>query len=192
MIRQFKNFTDPCNNSSVADYVTVPPSSDIWRTLMAVYLGAILFLSLTFNGTLCLLFYKKTHLLSISNCFVLNLTACQLCKYIPSFILAFSYLSDSKSNSSLVGDSLVLHLRCVHFLRDLKILMQTDFCWVVPEALRPNIQNFTIDKAPRHPVHPRTLTVIYTWRPTARCVPFKALNFANGLFQIHVHEHVKR
>jgi len=92
MTSQFRNFTDLCNGTNDTDPDTIQPNSDIWRTLMAVYLGAILFLSLTFNGTLCLLFYKKTHLLSISNCFVLNLTACQLCKYCleyTSFVFGF-------------------------------------------------------------------------------------------------------
>ncbi|KAH3827105.1 hypothetical protein DPMN_129034 [Dreissena polymorpha] len=76
------------SDNAVSAYVTSTPgdaltieTTEVWRTLMAVYLGAILFLSLTFNGTLCMLFYKKTHLLSVSNCFVLNLIVCQLCKY---------------------------------------------------------------------------------------------------------------
>ncbi|WAR14793.1 GP161-like protein, partial [Mya arenaria] len=59
--------------TDIASDVISTETTEVWRTLMAVYLGAILFLSLTFNGTLCLLFYKKTHLLSVSNCFVLNL-----------------------------------------------------------------------------------------------------------------------
>ena len=59
------------------------PSEEVWSTLMAIYLGTVILLSLLLNGTLCLVFYKKQHLLSISNCFVLNLSCCQLGK-LPS------------------------------------------------------------------------------------------------------------
>ena len=55
-------------------------TDEVWGTLMAVYLGTIMMLSVVFNGTICLVFYKKPHLLSISNCFVLNLSCCQLGK----------------------------------------------------------------------------------------------------------------
>ncbi|XP_053379726.1 melanopsin-A-like [Mercenaria mercenaria] len=72
------NVTSPCNSTNGKCLKEVTENTEVWRTLMAVYLGAILFVSLAFNGTLCLMFYKKSHLLSVSNCFVLNLICCQL------------------------------------------------------------------------------------------------------------------
>ncbi|XP_060578096.1 G-protein coupled receptor 161-like [Ruditapes philippinarum] len=72
------NMTSVCNDTNGICSTEKTENTEVWRTLMAVYLGAILFISLAFNGTLCLMFYKKSHLLSVSNCFVLNLICCQL------------------------------------------------------------------------------------------------------------------
>lgn len=53
---------------------------NVGLALMALVVGVILALSLAMNSVVCLVFYKKTYLLSVSNSFVLNLSCCQLCK----------------------------------------------------------------------------------------------------------------
>ena len=91
-LRRLQSVSTSCN---VTGTCNVNSTEEVWSTLMAVYLGTILMLSVVFNGTICLVFYKKPHLLSISNCFVLNLTCCQLGKiyvFVYLFIHSFVYL----------------------------------------------------------------------------------------------------
>lgn len=60
--------------------------------VMAVYLGIVMVLGLVFNLAVCLVFYRKPHLISVSNMFVLNLTAAELCKF-PTTTTAMTYLT---------------------------------------------------------------------------------------------------
>ncbi|KAK3599602.1 hypothetical protein CHS0354_035843 [Potamilus streckersoni] len=80
------NFTDPVRHE------------EPWNTLMVLYLGALLIVSMLLNGVVCLVFYKKPHLLNISNSFVLNLSCCEL---------GFSLLVLPFTMASIVSDEVL-------------------------------------------------------------------------------------
>lgn len=67
-----------CNGTN-SDCTSEP---NVGLALMALLVGVILALSLAMNSVVCVVFYKKSYLLSVSNSFVLNLSCCQLCKYL--------------------------------------------------------------------------------------------------------------
>ncbi|CAG2206456.1 unnamed protein product [Mytilus edulis] len=67
-----------CNNSDPTSIQCGEDVHSVGLSLKALSLGIIFIVSMVMNGTVCLVFYKKTQLLSVSNTFVLNLICCQL------------------------------------------------------------------------------------------------------------------
>ncbi|XP_061196831.1 G-protein coupled receptor 161-like [Saccostrea echinata] len=84
--RLLSSSTLMCNGTN-SDCSSEP---NVGLALMALIVGVILALSLAMNSVVCLVFYKKTYLLSVSNSFVLNLSCCQLCLsvLVAPFVLA--------------------------------------------------------------------------------------------------------
>ncbi|XP_063410109.1 G-protein coupled receptor 161-like [Mytilus trossulus] len=84
-----------CNNSDPNSSQCGEDMHSVGLSLKALSLGIIFIVSMVMNGTVCLVFYKKTQLLSVSNTFVLNLICCQLaiCVIVLPFSLASIFSS---------------------------------------------------------------------------------------------------
>ncbi|KAK3099380.1 hypothetical protein FSP39_003562 [Pinctada imbricata] len=81
--------SDLCNTTTTG--VCVSTNTDVGLSLMALMQGITLVLALSTNGIVCVVFYKKPHLLSVNNSFVLNLSCCQL--LMAMLIVPFSMIS---------------------------------------------------------------------------------------------------
>jgi len=68
-----------CNASDLSSQCT--DMHAVGLSLKALSLGIIFIISIAMNVTICLVFYKKSQLLTVSNTFVLNLIGCQLGEY---------------------------------------------------------------------------------------------------------------
>ena len=68
-----------CNTSDSSSQCT--DMHAVGLSLKALSLGIIFIISIAMNVTICLVFYKKSQLLTVSNTFVLNLIGCQLGEY---------------------------------------------------------------------------------------------------------------
>jgi hypothetical protein len=76
-----------CNASDLSSQCT--DMHAVGLSLKALSLGIIFIISIAMNVTICLVFYKKSQLLTVSNTFVLNLIGCQLGEYFFFFFFFF-------------------------------------------------------------------------------------------------------
>ena len=98
-----------CNNSDPTSSLCGEDVHSVGLSLKALSLGIIFIVSMVMNGTVCLVFYKKTQLLSVSNTFVLNLICCQLGKFIfNTFVLNLICCQLGK----FISNTFVLNLMC--------------------------------------------------------------------------------
>ena len=77
----FKDMNMWLEASNSSHIPVVPPQMEVWGVaLECVVLSVIFCLGLTGNGLICLVFFRRPHLLTVSHGFVLNLACCSIGK----------------------------------------------------------------------------------------------------------------